>query len=264
MAEREFSVICPKCGSEVSPYVTECPYCGNRVRKRAPDLKKQRQLEEREERRAEKQREKLRAQYEGGAGGGEPTSLFGDSQRPVATGVLVFVSIVASVVAASGLDHVSPWMLENLVLLGALSDHLIALVSAPFLQYSFGYGFVSLGVFALFGAGLEQRFGAVAPLTVWLICGALGVLAEAAIAASPFSYGAYAAAAGAFVAWTVVVVRSEDLRDYDAIGIGAIAFVICALPIATAAASVWSLIGGILGGLLCGAVLSRMTSRGVL
>ena len=31
-------VVCKNCGSEVSPYVTECPYCGQRVRKRAPKL----------------------------------------------------------------------------------------------------------------------------------------------------------------------------------------------------------------------------------
>ena len=31
-------MICKNCGSEVSPYITECPYCGNRLRKRAPKL----------------------------------------------------------------------------------------------------------------------------------------------------------------------------------------------------------------------------------
>src|SRR5271170_2118137 len=31
-------VVCKQCGSEVSPYITECPYCGNRLRKRAPKL----------------------------------------------------------------------------------------------------------------------------------------------------------------------------------------------------------------------------------
>src|SRR5207237_2602288 len=31
-------VICKSCGSEVSPYITECPYCGNRLRRRAPKL----------------------------------------------------------------------------------------------------------------------------------------------------------------------------------------------------------------------------------
>src|SRR5580692_10513083 len=31
-------VVCKQCGSEVSPYITECPYCGHRLRRRAPKL----------------------------------------------------------------------------------------------------------------------------------------------------------------------------------------------------------------------------------
>src|SRR5664280_1678566 len=31
-------VVCKHCGSEVSPYITECPYCGHRLRRRAPKL----------------------------------------------------------------------------------------------------------------------------------------------------------------------------------------------------------------------------------
>ena len=38
MSEADLFVVCKSCGSEVSPYVTECPYCGNRVRKRAPKI----------------------------------------------------------------------------------------------------------------------------------------------------------------------------------------------------------------------------------
>src|SRR5439155_10437237 len=34
----ELSVVCKSCGSEVSPYVTECAYCGSRLRRRAPKL----------------------------------------------------------------------------------------------------------------------------------------------------------------------------------------------------------------------------------
>src|SRR5688572_25249519 len=33
-------VVCKKCGSEVSPYITECPYCGTRLRKRAPRIER--------------------------------------------------------------------------------------------------------------------------------------------------------------------------------------------------------------------------------
>ena len=38
-------VICKSCGSEVSPYITECPYCGNRLRKRAPKLDRERRAD---------------------------------------------------------------------------------------------------------------------------------------------------------------------------------------------------------------------------
>ena len=33
-------VVCRSCGREVSPYITEGPYCGNRLRKRAPKLER--------------------------------------------------------------------------------------------------------------------------------------------------------------------------------------------------------------------------------
>ena len=40
-------VICKSCGAEVSPYITECPYCGNRLRKRAPKLDREGRVAER-------------------------------------------------------------------------------------------------------------------------------------------------------------------------------------------------------------------------
>src|SRR5436309_9320676 len=33
-------VVCKNCGAEVSPYITECPYCGTRLRKRAPKIER--------------------------------------------------------------------------------------------------------------------------------------------------------------------------------------------------------------------------------
>lgn len=266
MAEREFFVICNNCGSEVSPYVTECPYCGTRLRKSAPDLKKQKKVEEREERKAAKKREKLRAQYEGGSisSGGGDVSWLSTGSRPVATAVLVAIAVVASILAASGLKSVSPWMYDHLVYAGEITANPWKFVTSPFIQGSAGYGFVCLAIFALFGAGLEKRFGAIAPIAVWIVCGAFGVGTEYLLAGVPVSFGAYACAVGAVLAWTMVVVRQEDLRDYDSIGLGAIGFVLCALPIATDSARLWPLVGGIIGGLICGAVLSRLNARAVL
>src|SRR3954465_8556711 len=31
-------LVCKSCGAEVSPYITECPYCGTRIQKRTPKL----------------------------------------------------------------------------------------------------------------------------------------------------------------------------------------------------------------------------------
>src|ERR1700736_165741 len=44
-------VVCKSCGSEVSPYITECPYCGNRLRKRAPKLDRHGKITDRRSRR---------------------------------------------------------------------------------------------------------------------------------------------------------------------------------------------------------------------
>jgi rRNA maturation endonuclease Nob1 len=38
VSSTELNVVCRNCGEQVSPYVTECPYCGTRLRKRAPKL----------------------------------------------------------------------------------------------------------------------------------------------------------------------------------------------------------------------------------
>ncbi len=37
MSQPDLFVVCKNCGSEVSPYITECPYCGE-MRKRAPKI----------------------------------------------------------------------------------------------------------------------------------------------------------------------------------------------------------------------------------
>src|ERR1044072_8812192 len=36
MSEPDLFVVCKNCSAEVSPYVTECPYCGQRVREPTP------------------------------------------------------------------------------------------------------------------------------------------------------------------------------------------------------------------------------------
>jgi membrane associated rhomboid family serine protease len=239
--------------------VTECPYCGTRLRKRAPDLKKQRKLEEKEERKAEKRRERMRSQYEGG--GSTPGAWLDSPSRPVATGVLVSIAIVASVIAASGFSGVSDWMLENLVYQGHFTSTPTVLLTAPFIHLTAGYAFVCLFGFAIFGAGLERRFGPWVVVALWFICGGAGIGMKILVNPALGALGAMGCVAGAMFAWTIYVVNREDLRDYDALGLAAIALVVCALPIATDAASVWVLLGGAIAGLLSGFALTRISPR---
>lgn len=255
MAERELFVVCSQCGNEVSPYVTECPYCGNRLRKRAPDLKKQRKLEEKEERRAEKKRAKLKAVYEGGSSGAGAW-LDRPGGRPIATIVLVTAAVVVSLIA-----RVEKSVVLEGVYFGDVSGEPWRLLTAPFIHGGFGYAFVCLLAVALFGAGIEKRYGSAAVVLTWVICGAFGVLGEDLMATIPISNGAIGIAVGMFAAWLVIVLQREDLRDYDAIGLGAMAAVLLAMPIASNEASVWTLFGGLIGGLICGWVLSRFEPR---
>src|SRR2546428_3925306 len=53
-------VVCKTCQAEVSPYITECPYCGNRLRKRAPKLEKARRQAERRARQSKPKLGRLR------------------------------------------------------------------------------------------------------------------------------------------------------------------------------------------------------------
>src|ERR1700709_630681 len=40
MSAPDLFVVCKNCQAEVSPYITECPYCGTRLRKRAPKIER--------------------------------------------------------------------------------------------------------------------------------------------------------------------------------------------------------------------------------
>ncbi|HKQ17096.1 MAG TPA: zinc-ribbon domain-containing protein, partial [Solirubrobacterales bacterium] len=77
----ELSVVCRSCGSEVSPYVTECPYCGHRIRKRAPKLER----EGDEIRVRETRRDRRRRRRRGRAA--ERSAAVALGTRPMATGL---------------------------------------------------------------------------------------------------------------------------------------------------------------------------------
>ena len=88
-------VVCKSCGSEVSSYVTECPYCGTRLRKRAPKLDAP-ELTESPARRAARRRG-CRS-----CAPGEIPGLSADpTRRPYATIVLVVACALGTIALAA-------------------------------------------------------------------------------------------------------------------------------------------------------------------
>src|SRR5437763_8200447 len=81
-------VICRSGGSEVSPYITECPYCGNRLRKRAPKLDRQGRVADRRLRRRTRTSPSLSRLRRGEIPGIRPDS------RPYGTAALVILGLV--------------------------------------------------------------------------------------------------------------------------------------------------------------------------
>ena len=248
MSQPDLFVVCRNCGSEVSPYVTECPYCGQRVRKRAPKLERSPEDDQpRAKRRRRPRLSRLRAnEIEGIA----------PETRPTATLALILISLLVSVVFAS--DELG---IEDVGAVVPGYDEPWRYVTAPFVHgTSLGYAFVALVAVGVFGSLIERRFGAVLLLIVFLASGAAGVAAAVGLESvgEPFEYdfvfGANGAALGLLAAWLVDdrrALRSGDDRGSDMIGVFVFAAVLLLLPLAVDGASA---VAGVVGA-LTGAVL---------
>jgi membrane associated rhomboid family serine protease len=244
MSETELSVICKNCGSEVSPYVTECPYCGARLRKRAPKLERRGDGLEAKPRRGPASRLfriRLRARS---------ATV---TRRPYATLAAILGSAVLLLVEqATG---------ASLFSVGGLAVPVHGewwrLFTAPFAYDDVGYLFVVAIGLAIFGVGVEHRLGSPATGLLLLACGALGMLAASAIASAQGDIvviaGGNGIALGAVAAWFALR-RAEAHhavdQDYDRIGVAVAAAVLLLLPIFESNADPFAgLIGGAVGGL---------------
>ncbi|HVC08227.1 MAG TPA: rhomboid family intramembrane serine protease [Solirubrobacterales bacterium] len=244
MSETELSVICKNCGSEVSPYVTECPYCGARLRKRAPKLERRGDGLEPKLTRRRVRRPRL-------LGRGR---LFDHAAaRPYATlSVILGSAVLLLVQKASG---------------GALSTFggLIVpyqgqwwrFLTAPFAYVDVGYLFVVAVGLAIFATALERRLGSLPAGLLLIACGSLGMLAANAVAQAQGEIavvcGGNGMALGAVAAWFAIR-RAEAHHaideEYDMIGVVVAAAVLLALPLFVSTANVFAgLVGGAVGGL---------------
>jgi membrane associated rhomboid family serine protease len=242
-------VICRSCGSEVSPYITECPYCGNRLRKRAPKL-------DRLGRVAEKRRRRPPTPALPRLRRGEIPGIRADS-RPYATIALVLVGMAGYLVWRTqgvGIDQVA--------IVGTKPDtHWWRLITAPFVYDNLGYAFIGLGAIAVYGWLLERRHGPLPVLALFAIGGVGGTAATAAVYPFPVTLGGNGAALALLVAWLIpdlLALRRRHEIDGDVLGTVLIGVVVALMPLVVAfPAPSWVADGvGILGGLAIGLPLA--------
>jgi len=241
-------VICRSCGSEVSPYITECPYCGNRLRKRAPKLDRHGRVAERHRRRSPAPSlPRLRR--------GEIPGIRGEA-RPYATGLLVLLGMAGYLVWRTGNIDIT-----QVAIIGKPETHWWRLVTASFIYDNLGYAFVALGAIALYGSLLERRHGPLAVLALFAVGGVGGAAATAAIYPTPVALGGNGAALALLVAWLVPDLlslrRREDIEG-DVLGTVLIGAVVALMPlvVATPAPSWVSDAVGVLGGAAIGLPLA--------
>jgi membrane associated rhomboid family serine protease len=241
-------VVCKKCGSEVSPYITECPYCGTRLRKRAPKLERGGVGKEPKAPRRRRTLPRLRP--------GEIPGIRAE-RRPYATILLVLVSIVATLGSRAGV-----WDVSSLLLWGDTTDEYYRTVTTLFFYGHTGYEIVALGAVFLFGWLLERRHGPWAPLLVFVIGGAAGnFLAIAGDDVGIFIAGANGAALAMLAAWAMRDVlgrRKGREDDADLLGVLAVAVLLVLLPVAAPDAHALAGLGGGVAGIVMGLGLARL------
>jgi membrane associated rhomboid family serine protease len=249
MSSADLFVVCKQCGSEVSPYITECPYCGSRLRKRAPKLEKARRESERRERRTEGRLGRLRS--------GEIPGIRADA-RPYATIALVLAGVAACVLWRVGAVGFSDLALVDGTVTSQRWWHVL---TAPFTYDNSGYMLVALGSIAVFGWLLERRQGPLAVVLVFLVGGVGGMVAAAAVESGFVAAGGNGAALALLSAWAVPDLldrRRGEETESDLLGVAVIAVVLFLLPLAVKEADAVVGLAGALAGLLVGWPLAAL------
>jgi len=243
-------VVCKTCGSEVSPYITECPYCGTRLRKRAPKIERDGTISEPKPRRSRRSKTRpIRAPRAARIPGvGAPAW----GAKPWATVVLVALSCFMWITLV--------WVGRgDLVITSGLADQPERLVTSVFVYPDGWYQLVALIGVGLFGWLLERRHGPIPVVLLFAIGGIGGIAAAVALDDVP-AYGANGAALALLAAWAMrdgLAARRGEPYDGDMLGTAVISAVIFLMPLAVEGAS-WIAGGvGILVGALAGMLLAR-------
>jgi membrane associated rhomboid family serine protease len=240
---QDLFVICKNCQSEVSPYITECPYCGSRLRKRAPKLDRDGRVSERKRRSPNPSLPRLRR--------GEIPGIRAES-HPYATIALVLAGFAGTLLWRAALVGST----NAIELWARYGTHLWwRLLVAPFSYTNTGYAIVALGTIAVYGWLLERRHGPLFVLALFAIGAVGGAAVTATNSTLPLALGGNGGALALLVAWALPDLLSLRARrdiEGDLLGTAVVAVVVALMPVAAPGAS-WISDGvGVAAGLLIG------------
>lgn len=256
MPPADLFVVCknPDCGAEVSPYVTECPYCGTRLRKRAPKLDKGLQRVSRTRRMPTPSLGRLRP--------GEIPGIRAD--RPAyATWFLVVATCGVWIATRAQ----STWLVD-LAATRPIGPQWWHVFTTAFVYWdpgaNFGsgvYQFATLLAVALFGWLVERRHGPLAVLVLFVVGASGGAYLALELKTVDVALGGNGGALALLCAWAVpdlLARRNKRPYDGDLLGATMIALVLLAMPIvrpdrASAVAGGF----GVVWGYLAGVALAR-------
>jgi membrane associated rhomboid family serine protease len=226
-------VVCKQCGSEVSPYITECPYCGHRLRRRAPKLPRAHVPT-----RSSRGRVRLgsllrvpiaRAKRAPGGASSWGAGRWG-APRPYVTIALVAVACALWVARNAQVD-----LYGHLAIVGSLNGEWWKLFTSELAYVNGPYAFVTLVAVGLFGWLVERRHGPATTIALFFGAGATGALAASALYPVPVVGGGNGAALGLLAAWAAPdlrAAREDSYYDGDLLGAAAIAALLLVLPFA--------------------------------
>jgi membrane associated rhomboid family serine protease len=263
MSQPDLFVVCKNCQAEVSPYITECPYCGTRLRKRAPkidrpeDTAKPPKRPSRRPRPRAATKPKPRVKSKTDRLGRLPGLRVDEHGRPWATIVLVALSFgvwlslafyASSDLAVTALDG-DPWRF----------------ITATFLNDGVAAQLAVVTGLGVFGWLLERRHGPIAVVALVLLCGPAGMVIATSVDPDAFVFGTHGAALGLLCAWLVPVLlaRRHSRADDDAadlLGVLVIAAVLLAIPAVSQGSAIAGVAGAALGA-LSGLLLAALRPR---
>src|SRR4029077_11417880 len=186
-------VVCKQCGSEVSPYITECPYCGHRLRRRAPKLPRPEAPSRARGARRAWAASLTRRRVAPGLDEAPAPAGYGSGRWETTKPWVTIAIVVASCATWVGW-HAWPPLSLKLAIVGPLDGEWWRLLSYPFVYGNGLYAFATLMAIAICGWLLERRDGPALVLALFAGASVGGALVALAVYRAPILAGANAGA----------------------------------------------------------------------